>query len=114
MAVYHTHIVITSLSKLDVCYILVSQASTVAFGADHHVLVVRHVLVTSAILEHIAERVVGLSSQRTGRCFKVLFGKYGRDVRRHELIFSHLSRIHPDTEGIVSSSYVNFTYSGNS
>ena len=57
MTVHQTHVVVTHLSEFYGGYVLEPQHCTVAFRADDHVLVIGHVLVTSAILQHVAESV---------------------------------------------------------
>ena len=106
MAVHQTYIVITPLSELDACHILESQHSTVAFRTDDHVFVVGNVLIASPVFEHIAECVLRLSSEGSGRSLEVLLCEHCRYVRRHQAILAHLARVEPYTERIVAASHI--------
>ena len=112
MSVHQTYIIVASFTEFDCSYILEPQHSTVAFRTDDHILIVGDVLVTSAIFQHISEGVLRFRSEGSGRSFKVLLGQYCRNVRRHKPVFAHLSRIEPDTERVISSSYVHLTDTG--
>ena len=114
MAVHHTDVVIAALSELDRCDVSESEDGTVAFRADDHVLVVGHIFIASAVLEHIAECVVGLSSEGSCRRLEVLLCEHCGNVRRHEAVFRHLARIEPYAEGVVAASYVDLTDAGDS
>ena len=109
MSVYKADVVICPFSKFDGGYILESEYCTVAFGTDDHILVVCHILIASAVFEHISECVLGFCSQSSGRCFEVLLGEYVGDVGRHESVFRHLSRIKPYAERVVSTSDFDFS-----
>ena len=108
MTVHHTDVVVAALSELDGCYVLEPEYGTVAFCTDDHVLVVGHVLISSAVFEHISECVRRFGAEGSGRGFEVLLREHGRYVGRHEAVFGHLARVEPYSEGVVTSAHVDF------
>ena len=98
MTVHHSDIIIASLSELYAGYILEPQYCTVAFGTDYHVLVILYFLIASPVFENVSEGVVGFRSKGSGRGLDILFSEHSPDIRRHEVVLCHLSRIHPYTE----------------
>ena len=113
MTVHPTYVVIGPFAKFYGRHILEPQHSTVALGADDHILVIDYVLITSTVFEHISECVFRLGSESSCRSFKVLLGQDGRDVRRHQSVFCHLARIEPDSERIITTSHIYLTDSCN-
>ena len=108
MAVDHSDIVITAFSEFDRCHVAKSEYGTVAFCADDHVLVVGHILISSAVFEHISECVRRFGTEGSGRGFEVLLCEHGRYVGRHEAVFGHLARVEPYSEGVVTSAHIDF------
>ena len=109
MTVHLSDIVIAPFSKFYGRYILKAQHGTVAFRADDHVFIVGDILISTPVFQDIAECVFRFCSECSGRGFEVLLGKYRRNVRRHETVFAHLSRIEPYTERIITTAYIDLT-----
>ena len=77
MTVYQTYIIVGPLSELYACHILEPEDSTVAFRTDDHILVVSHILISSAIFQYISECILRFCSECSGRCLKVLLCEHG-------------------------------------
>ena len=112
MTVHQTYIVVCSFSELDRCHILKSEHITIGLGTDDHILIIGHVLVAATVLQHISECVLGLGSEGSCRGLEVLLREHCRDVGRHKVVLRHLSWIQPDTERVVTASYVHLADSG--
>ena len=61
------------------------------------------VIVTSAVLHRVLERVLRVFTQRTGCRLDVLLGEGRRYVRRDELVLGHHVGLEPDTHRVVGS-----------
>ena len=110
MAIYLTCKRVSHTTQLYACYILQTDNRTIVVGLDNNVLELGNLTQTTFVAQGVLESLVFAFTNITWSSFNILFSQNTANVSRHQVVFSHLFRIKPNTHRVVGTHHLGITY----